>query len=618
MTRTAPPRTPPPHSVEISENSGADSGITEAGDGPLGGLRARTRRWVGVPLLRDLLILAGFGAFAIWLTHGLLADPTGRALAQNPDDQTLYEWFLTYDTKIWSGGFHLVTDRLNAPFGVNLLANTTVIALGAVFTPVTLAYGAATTFAVIVAVNLAATAAAWYFLFTRTLRASRPASVAGAALCGFAPGMISQSNAHLHITAQWLVPAIVWAVVRMWRAAVADDRRRTATSGVALALLVCLQVLIGEETLFLTALTLLFVAGAYAWVTKPGRPLIARFGRGIGVAAGVAVVLLAYPLWMQFHGPQAVPDGPFSPYYFYADLASFPAFSPLSIAGSADSASLSTGYTELNTFFGWPLLLVTTAATVWLRRNPVALASGIGALVMALFSLGPRIVVAHHNTHVPGPYRLIQGLPVVDGALPMRFALASVPLIALVLVLAWDHARSAAPRPIRGTALGVPVLVLAALVPLTPRPLPTVERAEIPRFYSEGLWRQCAPEGGVIVPVPMATPPEPEPMRYAAATRVAFSMPEGFFIGPYGRWGNASIGIPRRQTSALIDEVTRTGKVRDVNDDDRAIAKHDLAVWQADCVALTDTPNRAALETTLEGLLGPGQTIGDATVWRIS
>ena len=42
----------------------------------------------------------------------------------------------------------------------------------------------------------------------------RGAAVVGGAVAGFGPGMISQSNAHLHITAQWLVPPIVWCVIR--------------------------------------------------------------------------------------------------------------------------------------------------------------------------------------------------------------------------------------------------------------------------------------------------------------------------------------------------------------------------------------------------------------------
>lgn len=559
--------------------------------------------------LQDAAVIVAYLLFAVWLMHGLLADPNGRALAQNPADQTLYEWFLSYDTHFWTGDFSLVTDRLNSPNGVNLLANTTVIALGVLFTPVTLLLGTGTTFAVIALLNLVGTATAWYLLFRRTLRAGVLAAATGAAFCGFAPGMISQSNAHLHITAQWLVPAMVWAVVRLWQA----PERRIKYAAI-LAALVSLQVLIGEETLFLTALSLLFVVVAYAIVTRPPRERIRGFLTGLGVAAVIATVLLAYPLWTQFAGRQSVPDGPFSPHYFHADLASFPAFSPLSVAGSDASLRLSTGYTELNTFLGWPLLLVTVAAVIRLRHNAVAVACGAAALLMSLLSLGPEIVIDRHETGIPGPFALLKGLPLVNGALPMRFALAAVPLISVLLV----YLVRATPRSPKALRIGVPLVVLAALAPLLPKPLPTIERPAIPQFYSEGYWKSCAPEGGVIVPVPMATPPAPEPMRYAAANRIAFSMPEGFFIGPYGRAGRATLGTTRRPTALLLADVETTGRPRDVNDTDRAVARMDLHWWAADCVAVTDSPHRREVEITLERLLQrPGEKIADATVWRM-
>jgi hypothetical protein len=311
-----------------------------------------------------------------------------------------------------------------------------------------------------------------------------------------------------------------------------------------------------------------------------------------------------------------VSDGPFSPDYFFADLASFPAFSPLSLAGSPGAVKLSTGYTELNTFLGWPLLVVTILAVIWLRRNALVLSCGIAALVMCLLSLGPHIVIAHHRTGIPGPYRLIEGLPVVNGALPMRFALAAIPLIAVVLVATLQRVR-AQQRTDKTARFGVPIVV-ASLIPLVPLPLPTIERPAVPRFYSEGYWRACAPEGGVIVPVPLATPPEPEPMRYAVATDVEFGMPEGFFIGPNSRTGRATIGAARLPTALLLADVATTGVPRDVNDTDRALARNDLQVWHADCVALTDSPHRRELEITLERLFGPGEVIADATIWRVA
>ncbi|MEV0805122.1 hypothetical protein [Micromonospora sp. NPDC050200] len=570
----------------------------------------------------DLLVGLAFVLLAGWLTQGLWPDPTGRVLALNPADQTLYEWFLAVDSRAVLGDFSLLTDRLNSPDGVNLMTNTTVIALGVLFAPVTLLFGAPVTFALLAGVNLAGTAVAWYLLFTRTLRARRLAAALGAGLCGFGPGMVSQSNSHLHMTAQWLVPVVVWLVVRLLRAADPGpasldrpDRRRLVTSAVGLAAAVIAQVFVGEEVLFLAAVTLLVMAVAYA-VTD--RELLRRalpgFAGGLMLAAGLALLVLGYPLWFQFAGPQGVADGMFSPHYFSADLRSWWAISPLSVVGSDSSARLTTGPAEYNTFLGLPLLLVTAGCALWLGRRPLVVACVAGALVMGALSLGPEVVHDGDRSAVPGPYALLAGLPVVDGALPMRFGLTLLPLVGTLLVLALDRALR---RPGRARRL-VPAAVGAALLTVFPAPLPTTERPALPEFITGGHWRECVRPGGVLVPVPAATPHEPWPMRWAAAADAAFGIPEGFFIGPYGRHGTAAMGTYKQPTSALLADVARRGDEPVIGEEQRRQARADADFWGASCVALADdAPHAESLRRTLVQLYGPGTRIADAWTWRV-
>ncbi|WBB64949.1 hypothetical protein [Micromonospora sp. WMMD812] len=580
----------------------------------------------------DLAVALFFALLAGWLTHGLWPDPGSRTLALNPADQTLYEWFLAVDARALLGDFNLLTDRLNAPDGVNLMTNTTVIALGVALSPITLLLGAPVTFALLAAANLAGTAVAWYLLFTRTLRARRLAAGLGAGLCGFGPGMISQTNSHLHMTAQWLVPVIVWLVVRLLRAAdpervrpvdpadgttvvLGPDRRRLVSSAVGLAAAVTAQVFIGEEVLFLATITLLVMAVTYAAVDRDlARRALPAFAGGMALAAGLALLALGYPLWFQFAGPQGVADGMFSPHYFSADLRSWWTVSPLSVAGSDDAARLTTGPAEYNTFLGWPLLLVTAACAVWLGRRRLVVACGVAGLVMGVLSLGPSVVLSGTRTGVPGPYVLLSGLPVVDGALPMRFALAVLPLAATLLVLAVD-------RALRGTGRArrlVPAAVCAALLPLFPAPLPTAERPPLPEFITGGHWRECVQPGGVLVPVPLPTPKEPWPMRWAAAADAAFATPEGFFIGPYGRGGGAAMGTFQQPTSALLTEVARRGDLPVIGDEQRRQAARDADFWGASCVALAaDAPHVDSLRGTLEQLYGPSTRIADAWIWRV-
>ncbi|MEU5726554.1 hypothetical protein [Micromonospora sp. NPDC047738] len=568
----------------------------------------------------DLLAGLLFTLLAGWLTHGLWPAPGQRVLALNAADQTLYEWFLAVDSRALLGDFSLLTDRLNAPDGVNLMANTTVIALGVLLAPVTWAFGAPVTFALLAAGNLAGTAVAWYLLFTRTLRARRLAAGLGAALCGFGPGMVSQSNGHLHMTAQWLVPVIVWLVIRLLRAAdpagrpTGPDRWRLASSAVGLAAAVTAQLFIGEEVLFLTAVTLLVMALAYGLTDRALlRRALPTFGGGMMVATGLALLVLAYPLWYQFAGPQGVADGMFSPDYFSADLASWSTLSPQSVLGSATASRLTTGPAEYNTFLGWPLLLVTAACALWLGRRPLVVACVAGALVMGALSLGPEVIVAGERTGLPAPYALLAGVPVVDGALPMRFALAVLPLVGTVLTLAMDRALAASGRARRL----VPLAVGAALLTVFPTPLPTADRPALPEFVTAGHWRQCVRPGGVLVPVPAATPADPWPMRWATAADAAFGMPEGFFIGSYGRDGSAAMGTYKRPTSALLADIAKRGVPAAVGDEQRRQAARDIQFWGASCVALTDdAPHAETLRKTLEQLFGPGTRVADAWTWR--
>jgi hypothetical protein len=339
---------------------------------------------------------------------------------------------------------------------------------------------------------------------------------------------------------------------------------------------------------------------------------------GVAIAGLVATPLVAYPLWMQFAGPMHTPNAPFAPASFYADLGSFTPFSPLSWAGSTDAGKLATSATEYNAYLGIPLLLAVAACVVftlvWWRRNTaVMLACLVTGLLMAYLSLGPNITLGGVRTGWFSLYNQISSVPVITAALPTRYALALIPLIGVLLAYTLD-----ATARIGGLVSGAAVvLVVAALVPAAPVQLATTSRAPVPEFITSGAWRQCAPEGGVIVPVPLPTPKQPDAMRWPAAANVAFGIPEGFFIAPYGEKGRSSIGIFPRPTSQLLANVAQTGDVPVITADTRAMARADLTYWKANCVALANVPNQAALRSALEQLLGPGTSIMDTWTWKV-
>ncbi|GAA1746210.1 hypothetical protein [Luedemannella helvata] len=561
----------------------------------------------------DALVCFAYVAVSGLLTAGLWPDPHTRALADNVNDQVLIEWFLAHGTLVWTGDFTFVTDRLNAPDGVNLMSNASHILHGILIAPVTVLFGAAVSFAVLVALNLSLTAIGWYLLFVRTLGMHRAGAAVGAWLAAFGPGMMSQSNSHLHITAQWLVPPIVYLLIRLTRV---TSTKAAIITGVALGLLVVAQTFLGEEVLFLAALTLLIFIPVYALRRRAWARTVARkFLIGMSVATAVATAALAYPLWVQFAGPQHTPNAPFSPAVFYGDVASYISISTLSIGTTPGAEKLATSATEMNAYFGPMLLLLVIALIVWRRKAPATTAIAVTALVMTLLSFGPHVTFAGHRTGLPSLYSPLKNVPVITGALPTRYSLVLLPLFGALIALGIQQALK---HRKRWVFYAVPAAVALALAPILPRPMDTTHREPVPTFITSGHWRECVPEGGVLVPVPLPTAVDTESMRWAAAANAQFSLPEGFFIGPYGPRGLSSIGTWKQPTSKLLTAVAKTGTVPEVNAAVRRQAQADLRFWGADCVVVPEGPRAAALKETVDDLLFPGRKVDDVWIWDVS
>ncbi|MGK5739109.1 hypothetical protein [Micromonospora sp. URMC 103] len=558
----------------------------------------------------DALVVAAYLGLAVLLTSGQWRD-RGRLFHQ-AGDQILFEWMLARAARAVTGLENpLYSGALNAPDGVNLMANTSVLGLGVPLTPVTLLFGSQVAFCVAVVGCLAGTAAAWYAFLRRRLVGSRAAAAVGGLVCGFAPGMIAQAGAHLHMAAQFLVPPILAVLFRAGSGRVRRD-------GIVLGLLVTWQVFLGEELLvFLALASGLFVLG-YALADRAAarRAAPALLAR-IGVGALVAGVLLAYPLWFQFLGPQHYRGMAFEVEAFPLDAASFTAAARQTVAGNGHLPSpLAPNPTEENSFFGPGLLVLAVVIVVWLWRRPLVRALAGCGLVFALLSLGPELRVGGEATGVPGPYRLVAGLPLLDLAVPARLALVCVPVLGTLLALALDRVRALRTAPVR---LLWRAAVAVALLPLVPTPIRTVPAPAVPAFVAGGGWRSSVPADRTLVPVPPVTNAAVSPgMLWSARAGLTFRAPGGYFIGPSGpddptaRWG-----APDRPTSVLLRRVADTGQVPPITDADRRQAVEDLRHWRAAVVVQGDPPHAEPVRRALDELLGPGRDVGGARVWDV-
>ncbi|RKN26300.1 hypothetical protein D7044_30085 [Micromonospora musae] len=568
----------------------------------------------------DALVVVGYLGLAVLLTGGQWGRP--ERLFHQAGDQILFEWMLAHAARsVVTGQNPLHSTALNAPDGINLMANTSVLGLGLPLTPVTLLFGSQAAFLTAVVCCLAGTATAWYVLLRRRLVTSRTAAVVGGLFCGFAPGMVSQAGAHLHIAAQFLVPVILAWLFR-------PEPDRVIWPGVWLGLLVTWQAFIGEETLAFLALAVAVFAVGYALADPAAarRAAPALLGRA-GVGAVVAGLLLAYPLWFQFAGPQHYRGMAFDTYSYQLDAVSFIAAARQTVVGGEHPPGLlAPNPTEESSFFGAGLLVLGTVIVIWLGRRPLVRALAGCGLLFALLSLGAEIRVHGTGTGIPGPYRLVAGLPLLELAVPARFALICVPVLGVLLALSLDRARPPRTAPTDAPAgPGVPVRLLwtgavaAALLPLFPTPIRTVAAPAVPVFLTEQRWRGQVPAGTTVVPVPPVTGAAVSPgMLWSARTGLAFRAPGGYFIGPSGpddpaaRWG-----APDRPTAALLRRAAETGQTPVVTDADRRQAVEDLRHWRAAIVVQGELRHGEAVRRTVEALLGPGRSFDGAWVWDV-
>jgi hypothetical protein len=562
----------------------------------------------------DLWALLSYGVLAVVVMIQLWRDPNGRVLSANDDDHGFFLFVMAHGERVlFHGANPLFSDRLNVPDGVNMMANTSVLALSLPMAPVTHFFGAGVAVVLLLTLGLAGTAAAWYWVLSRHFVTSRTAAWIGGLWCGFAPTMISHANGHVNFVSQYVLPFIVLQVLRL------REPGRHWRGGVILGLLIVVQVFINEESLLFTALTLGLFVTAYAVMAprramRAARPLLA----GLAVAGSVAGVLLAYPLWFQFTGPGSYHGQPFAPDKYATDLLSMGAFARQSLAGNAALArQLSISPTEDNTFFGPVGLLMIVVSVVVLWRSVAARAAAIAGLVLLVVSMGPYLQVAKHTTSIPLPFGLVSRVPIIDLVSVTRFAMVPATIAGVLLALAADRIRTARPRARRAYRIG---LVLA-LVPLLPKPLPVIGADPLPPFLSQGIWRQYVTDDRSLVPVPL---PEVTTgragMRWAALSGLEFTVPRGYFMGPVNppQDETGSWNAPRRWTSDLLTWQREYGKPWAIGDAERAAINADLTYWRAAVVVLIpNSRNGDVLQATLTAALGTPRLVGGCLIWDV-
>ncbi|MGL5866589.1 MAG: hypothetical protein ACRCYX_12105 [Dermatophilaceae bacterium] len=605
--RSAPPTAATPSNREDMPVLGRqDSPAPPSRPDPLTGVPAPLRR-IEVSVVAVYLLLAGY------LMSALLVDVDGLYLSQGVRDHQAFEWYLgasAHNLATFSNP--LFSDLQNYPDGVNLMANAAVIGLGLPLGALTVLAGPGWTFVVVLLLGFALTASGWYWVFRRYLPVHPVAAFFGGLLAGFAPGMVSHGNGHLNFVAQFLVPLIVDRVLRLAR----DGRTRR--DGVVLGLMAAAQVFIGEEVLLLTAIGL--AIGGIALLVQR-RVDLRRVLPGLGVAAGVTLAIVAVPLWWQFAGPQSY-SGIYHP-PAGNDLAQLWGRATRSVGADPwASAALSINRTEENSFFGVPLWLaaIATAGVLW--RSAVARTLAVVVAVTCWLSLGEEVVVHGAATGIPGPWAVVEKLPVIQDVLPGRLTLVAIPALAALLTLGVEVLRRAVRR---GTSRRMVALAagsaaaLVALAPMAPTPLIAEPRDPLPAFFTGDEWKNWVDDGGSVLAAPPPWVADTRALEWQAAARWGFPVVAGYFVGPgpeperLGQYGATPTLLTQWISQAANDDVPVPADAAQV-----AQFETDLRAGRVDAIVLPEgRPAAESMRVSLTAVFGAPTRTGGVYVWDV-
>jgi hypothetical protein len=575
----------------------------------------------GIRSWRAALVPACYLVAAVILTWRLWVHPATVAVAGNPHDTSQFAWFIRYSAlAILHGRLPaLVTTTMNAPQGISLMWNTTVLLPGVLLTPVTALAGPQVSLNLLVTIGFAGSATSlWYVL--RRYGASMAAATVGGAVYGFSPALTHAAVGHFQLQFLVLPPLIIDACVRLCL-----REPRPLLIGAWLGLLVSAQVFIGEEVLAITVLA----AAVLVTVLAVSRPRLAiraagSVAGGLAAAGVTALVLVGWALRAQLFGPLSQHGSAFKPDAYENDLLGFITPSSVQVLHTGASAAAAHQYpggvAEYVAYLGVPLILaLLIAMVVWWRHLGVR-SCAVTLLVLAVLSLGahPMIGGTVYNG-VSLPWRVLDHLPLLGAALPDRLSLLADGAAAATLAFAIDLTRARLARTALGTRARTGLaaaLVALAVLPLVPLPLEAETVSPLPPGWSATFGALRLPADATVLVVPVPTPVITNTLRWQADTGPRISLIGGYFEGP-GPSGQVLMegnGLP--YLARYLDNLW-TG-TRPLYRPPAAQMKSVLSYWNLAAV-VADLGTRPALQRYLVNLFGPPTVrFGSMAGWRLS
>lgn len=567
--------------------------------------RERIRELAGALLV--YLMLTFLFTSATW------QDPTNDWVGRCCDQEQSI-WFLAWSpTALELGQNPLLTDRLNAPNGANLMWNGSIPLLGLLFSPITRAGGPifAYNVAVLLAIALSGLAA---FFALRRYTAGPLGPLVGGALYAFSPYVASHTVLHLNLINVWAPPLFVVLLDEL----VARRRYRATVIGAGLGVLGAIQLVTFEEVLATSALAGLVMVLVGAAVVRNRDAIMDAVRRLLWAALpGLAAFLLlgAFPLAVQFFGPQQIHGQVQPPAVFSTDLLNIVLPTDYTLLAPQPVTDITKEFSglhhEATGYIGIPMLLVLGWIVIDRRRDRRILVAAVTGLALLVLSLGPELYVNTEARVAWMPWAPIADLPLIEHALPGRLTLYVFLAIAAMLAIAIDQAATLAHRPaaLRLGAIGL------ALVFLVPAPAKTSTH-DVPAFFRS--WdRQGIGADETILFAPWFTNGAgADPMLWAAIAEARPRMYEGYVYVPDDR-GRPRYGPRAGALARLMIEVQDHGVVASLTGEQRAAAYEELRAAQISVVIVGPLRYRTEMLSLFTALFRrPPTEVDGVQLWR--
>ena len=436
-------------------------------------------------------------AYAMLLYRQLFPHFSSTMVGFGNGDPNQAAWFLAntaHAITTFSNPF--VSHLINYPDGANMMANTSTIAVGALFAPITLGFGPIVSLNLVFIIGVAATT--WSFAFVaRRMGLSLFASLLVGVLIGFAPIRIIHGQGQ-----PFLIFAIgtPWLLYSTWKLV----EGRTSSVGAILqgVFWVAWSALVSLERLFILSLPLALYVVGRMWSLRKSEGFrerlvtLSKFGT-------LSAVVLVWPLYEFAFGEQSLHGPPHDWLMGYSShIRDFVAAGPWMLWHGLGPTDHSTGFLSGNfvdaSYVGFPLF----AAFLWgawrLRHSAAARALSAAVFASLLLSCGLEIAWTADSWSIPGLYSILQHLPGFSSAHPLNFQIIASIAMAFVIGLAIDDLlASATPRKwlVGAVAIG---LVLS----IAPNQTFATTKVAIKGWYNSVEGRNVIPEGSVVLMYP--------------------------------------------------------------------------------------------------------------------